>query len=219
MPFGAKDAPRVFTKIMRRAASYIREKWRVKLVIHLDDILLMPRQGSLEIDLTGDSQVPEESGMDSVGRETEVGTRKEHGVSGMDFQFRKDGSDDPGEEESAASGGCAKMDSTCKEKEETKHERLSSTPREVEFCEVSTPTSELVDEAYAIHTEAGNSPRRLEGNRDSQPNDSGRINTLEKDPTRKQTKESEEKEQTSRANNGRVRAGMGCSVNNTEREQ
>ncbi|KAH7825813.1 putative Reverse transcriptase (RNA-dependent DNA polymerase) [Monocercomonoides exilis] len=41
IPFGAKDAPRVFTKIMRRAASYIREQWKVKLVIYLDDILLM----------------------------------------------------------------------------------------------------------------------------------------------------------------------------------
>ncbi|KAH7830888.1 putative Reverse transcriptase (RNA-dependent DNA polymerase) [Monocercomonoides exilis] len=41
MPFGAKDAPRIFTKIMRRATSYIREKWKVKQEIYLDDILLM----------------------------------------------------------------------------------------------------------------------------------------------------------------------------------
>ncbi|KAH7818727.1 uncharacterized protein MONOS_16342 [Monocercomonoides exilis] len=34
------------------------------------------RQGSFEIDLTGDSPVPEESKLDTVGRETEVGTRR-----------------------------------------------------------------------------------------------------------------------------------------------
>ncbi|KAH7816524.1 uncharacterized protein MONOS_14393 [Monocercomonoides exilis] len=66
-----------------------------------------PRQGSVEIDLTGDSPVPEESALDSEGRETEVGTRKERGVSAMVVELREDGSDSPREEESAAPGGCA----------------------------------------------------------------------------------------------------------------
>ncbi|KAH7822947.1 uncharacterized protein MONOS_14371 [Monocercomonoides exilis] len=137
----------------------------------------------------------------------------------MAVELREDGSDTPGEKERAAPGGCANLDSAGKGKKETKDEGLSSTPREVEFCEVTTPTSELVDEAHAIRAEACNSPWRLEGNRDSQPNDTGRINTLKKDTTRKQTKESEEKEQTSRADNGCVRAGFGCSIDNTEGEQ
>ncbi|KAH7815460.1 uncharacterized protein MONOS_16168 [Monocercomonoides exilis] len=177
------------------------------------------RQGCVKIDLAGDSPVPVESGLDTVGREIELVINKECGVPWIALELGKDGNDAPREEESAAPGGCANLDSTGKEEEETKDERLSSTPREVEFCEVTTPTSELVDEAHAIHTEAGNSPRRLEGNGDSQPNDTGRINTLEKDTTGKQTKESEEKEQTSGTNDGRFRAGMGCSANNTEREQ
>ncbi|KAH7816595.1 uncharacterized protein MONOS_5863 [Monocercomonoides exilis] len=178
-----------------------------------------PRQGCIEIDLTGDSPVPEKSGLDTVGGEAEARTRKEFGVFGMELELREDGSDAPREEESAAPGGCEEMVSTCKEKEETKDEGLSSTPREVEFCEVTTPTSELVDEAHAIRTEAGNSPRGLERNCDSQSNDVRRINTLEENPAREQTKESEEKEQTSRANDGRFRAGMGCSINNTNKEQ
>ncbi|KAH7824118.1 uncharacterized protein MONOS_16462 [Monocercomonoides exilis] len=129
------------------------------------------------------------------------------------------GSDAPREEESAAPGGCANLDSVRNEEEESKDKRLSSTPREAEFCEAEASTSELVDETHAICAEAGNSPRGLEWNGDSQPNDTGRINTLEKDTTRKQTKESEEKEQTGSTNDGRLRAGMGCSINNIEGEQ
>ncbi|KAH7826884.1 uncharacterized protein MONOS_11813 [Monocercomonoides exilis] len=163
-----------------------------------------PRQGSFEIVLTGDSPVPEKSWLDTVGRVTEVGTRKERGVSGMELEFREDGSDAPKKEESAAPGGCAKMDSTCKEEEETKDEGLSSTPREAELRATATPTSELVDETHAIRTEAGNSPRGLEGNGDRQPNDVGRINTLEEDPAREQTEVSEEKKKASRVNNRRV---------------
>ncbi|KAH7828423.1 uncharacterized protein MONOS_4580 [Monocercomonoides exilis] len=121
----------------------------------------------------------------------------------MVVELREDGSDAPREEESAAPGGCAKMDSTCKGKKEIKDEGLSSTPREAEFCEVTTPTSELVDDAFAIRAEAGDSPRGLEGDGNSQPND---------------TEESEEKEQASSANYGRFRAEVGCSVNNTEGE-
>ncbi|KAH7816416.1 uncharacterized protein MONOS_13688 [Monocercomonoides exilis] len=136
-----------------------------------------PRQGCIEIDLTGDSPVPEESGLDSVGGKTEVGNRKERGVSGMVVELREDGSDAPRKEESATPGGCAKMDSTCKGKKETKKKRSCSTPREVEFCEVTTPTSEFEDDANAICAEAGDSPRRLKGNGNSQPNDSRRINT------------------------------------------
>ncbi|KAH7828501.1 uncharacterized protein MONOS_7701 [Monocercomonoides exilis] len=107
----------------------------------LDDHFGYIEQGCIEIDLTGDSPVPEKSGLDTVGRETEVGTRKERGVSGMVVELRKDGSNTPRREESAAPGGCANLDSICKEKEETKDEGFSSTPRDVEFCEVTTPTS------------------------------------------------------------------------------
>eukprot|EP00770_Monocercomonoides_exilis_P001886 MONOS_1875.1-p1 / transcript=MONOS_1875.1 / gene=MONOS_1875 / organism=Monocercomonoides_exilis_PA203 / gene_product=unspecified product / transcript_product=unspecified product / location=Mono_scaffold00035:174443-179634(-) / protein_length=1490 / sequence_SO=supercontig / SO=protein_coding / is_pseudo=false len=178
-----------------------------------------PRQGCFEIDLTGDSPVPEKSGLDTVGGEAEARTRKERGVFGMELELREDGRDAPRKEESAAPGGCAKVDSTCKEEENTKDEGFSSTPREVKFREVTAPTSKLVDETHAIHTEAGNSPRRLERDSDTQPNDVRRINTLEENSAREQTKESEEKEQTSRADNGCVRAGMGCSINNTNREQ
>ncbi|KAH7822495.1 uncharacterized protein MONOS_14543 [Monocercomonoides exilis] len=178
-----------------------------------------PRQGCIEIDLTGDSPVPEESGVDTIGRENEVGTHKERGVSGMVVELREDGSEAPREEESAASGGRANLDSTSKEEKETEDEGFSSTPREAEFCETTTPTCQFVNEVYAIRVEAGNSPRGLEGNGNSQPNDAGRINTLEKDRTREQTKESEEKEQTSRTNNICVKAGLGCSVNNTGRKQ
>ncbi|KAH7828661.1 uncharacterized protein MONOS_15216 [Monocercomonoides exilis] len=175
--------------------------------------------GCIEIDLTGDSPVPEKFGLDTVGGEAEARTRKERGVFGMELEFREDGSDAPREEESAAARGYAKMDSTCKEKEYTKDERLCSTPREAEFCEVTTPTSELVDEAYEILAKAGNSPRGLEGNGDSQPNDSGRINTLEENPAGEQTKMSEEENKASSTYNRCFRAGMGYSVNNTDRKQ
>ncbi|KAH7826235.1 uncharacterized protein MONOS_7677 [Monocercomonoides exilis] len=178
-----------------------------------------PRQGCIEIDLIGDSPVLEKSVLDTVGRETEFGTHKEHGVPGVALELGKGGSDAPREEKSAAPGGCTNLDNICKEKEETKDERLSSTPREIEFCEVTTPTSKLVDGANAIRAETGNSPRGLEGNGDSQPNDSGRINTLEENPAREQTEVSEEENKASSTYNRCVRAGLGCSVNNSEREQ
>ncbi|KAH7826663.1 uncharacterized protein MONOS_10849 [Monocercomonoides exilis] len=161
------------------------------------------RQGCIEIDLTGDSPVPEESGLDSVGGKTEVGTRKEWGVSGMVVELREDGRNAPREEGSAAPGGCSNLDWICKEKEETKNQGLSSTPREVEFCEVATPTSKLVDDVHAICDEPGNSLRVLEWNGNNQPNDVGRINILEENTSREQTEV----------------AGMGCSVNNTNKEQ
>ncbi|KAH7826689.1 uncharacterized protein MONOS_7947 [Monocercomonoides exilis] len=137
----------------------------------------------------------------------------------MVVEFREDGSDAPRKEESAAPGGCANLDNMCKEKKEPKDKRPVSTPREAEFCEVTTPTSELVDEANAIRAEAGNIPLGMEWNGNSQPNDSGRINTLEEDLAREQTEVSEEENKASRVNDRRVRAGMGCSINNTEREQ
>ncbi|KAH7818647.1 uncharacterized protein MONOS_2345 [Monocercomonoides exilis] len=140
------------------------------------------QQGCIEIDLTGDSPVPEKSGLDIVGREAEVGTHKERGVSGMVVELREDGSDSPREEESAAPGGCAQLDSTGKEEKETKDERFSSSPQETEFCEVTTPISKLVDDMHAIRAEAGDSQRGLEGNGNGQPNDVGRIDTLEEDP-------------------------------------
>ncbi|KAH7828036.1 uncharacterized protein MONOS_9342 [Monocercomonoides exilis] len=177
------------------------KKWKVKIVIHLNSPDL------------------EEFGMDSFRREIELVIDKERGVSGMVVELREDGSDAPREEESASPGGCTNVDNTGKEEKETEDERPGSTPREVEFCEVTTPTSEFVDEAYAIRAEAGYSQRGLEKNGNSQPNVVRRVDTLEEDPAREQTEVSEEKEQTSRANNGCVRAGMGCSFNNTNREQ
>ncbi|KAH7828012.1 uncharacterized protein MONOS_10570 [Monocercomonoides exilis] len=136
-------------------------------------------RGCIEIDLTGDCPVPEESVLDTVGRETELGTHKECGVSGMAVEFREDGSYVPREEESTAARRRANLDSTGKEKEDTKNERFSSTPLEIEFCDVPTPTSELVDEAHAIRAEAGNSPLGLEWNGNCQPNDVGRMHIKE----------------------------------------
>ncbi|KAH7828619.1 uncharacterized protein MONOS_15409 [Monocercomonoides exilis] len=126
--------------------------------------------GCIEIDLTGDSPVPEKFGLDTVRREAEIGAHRD-------------------------------------------------TPREAEFCEVTTPTSELVDEAYEILAKAGNSPRRLERDCDSQPNVVRRVDTLEENPAREQTKESEKENKASSTYNRFVRAGMGCSVNNTDGEQ
>ncbi|KAH7827041.1 uncharacterized protein MONOS_9877 [Monocercomonoides exilis] len=108
------------------------------------------RQECIEIDLTGGGPVPERSGLDTVGGEAEIGTHNEWGVFGMAVEFREDGSDAPREEESVAPGGCANLDNICKEKEETKDERLRSTYLEAELCEAATPTSELVDDAHAM---------------------------------------------------------------------
>jgi ribonuclease HI len=41
MPFGLKDAPRVFTKIMRSVMWQIRQKWQVRCVMYLDDLLFL----------------------------------------------------------------------------------------------------------------------------------------------------------------------------------
>jgi ribonuclease HI len=41
MPFGVQHAPRVFTKLMRRAIQAARERWGVKMVAYMDDILLL----------------------------------------------------------------------------------------------------------------------------------------------------------------------------------
>jgi ribonuclease HI len=41
MPFGIKHAPRVFTYLMRRVAMAIRERWQTRLVIYMDDLLLL----------------------------------------------------------------------------------------------------------------------------------------------------------------------------------
>ncbi|KAH7826086.1 uncharacterized protein MONOS_12416 [Monocercomonoides exilis] len=140
------------------------------------------RQGCTEINHIRNSPDFEESGMDTFRREIELVTHKECVVPVIALVLGKDGSEAPREEESAAARGCAKMDSTCKGKEETENEGFSSTPLEVEFCEVTTPTSEFVDDAFAICAEAGNSPWGLERNCYGQPNDAGRINTLKKDP-------------------------------------
>ncbi|KAH7828287.1 uncharacterized protein MONOS_12546 [Monocercomonoides exilis] len=177
------------------------------------------RQGCIEIDHTRNNPDLEESGMDTFRREFEFVINKECVVPVIALELGKDGSEAPREEESALAEGCAYLDSTCKERDESQNKRLSSTPREAEFCETATPTSKLADDAYSIRAETDNRPRGMEGDGNSQPNDTGRINTLEKDTTRKQTKESEEKEQTCGTNDERFRAGMGCSINNTEGEQ
>jgi hypothetical protein len=41
MPFGLNDAPRVFSSIMKKAVQTIREVWRIRAVIYLDDLILL----------------------------------------------------------------------------------------------------------------------------------------------------------------------------------
>ncbi|KAH7823678.1 uncharacterized protein MONOS_5576 [Monocercomonoides exilis] len=60
---------------------------------------------------------------------------------------------------------------------------------------------------------------RMKMNGNDQPNDAGRINTLEKDAAKEQTEVSEEKSKASRTNNGCLRAWMGCSADSVNREQ
>ncbi|KAH7830889.1 uncharacterized protein MONOS_12061 [Monocercomonoides exilis] len=112
----------------------------------------------------------------------------------MALKLGEDGIDAPRDEKNAAARRSANLDSICKDEKETENKGLSSTPWKVEVFETATPTSEFVVEEYAICAEASDSPRGLEGNGNSQPNDTGRINTLEKDPAREQTEVSEEKE-------------------------
>jgi hypothetical protein len=45
MPFGLKQAPRTFTRLMKRAVAAVRERWRVRMVFYMDDsLLLFPSQ-------------------------------------------------------------------------------------------------------------------------------------------------------------------------------
>jgi hypothetical protein len=41
MPFGLNDAPRVFSMIMRKVPTAIREYWNIKTVVYLDDSILL----------------------------------------------------------------------------------------------------------------------------------------------------------------------------------
>ena len=41
MPFGAKQAPRLFTEALSFAATYIRKHWDVRMVCYMDDVLLL----------------------------------------------------------------------------------------------------------------------------------------------------------------------------------
>jgi ribonuclease HI len=41
MPFGLKQAPRVFCRLMRRVAAWARDRWQMKLVIYMDDMLIL----------------------------------------------------------------------------------------------------------------------------------------------------------------------------------
>jgi ribonuclease HI len=45
MPFGLKQAPRTFTRLMKRAVTAVRERWRVRMIFYMDDsLLLFPSQ-------------------------------------------------------------------------------------------------------------------------------------------------------------------------------
>jgi ribonuclease HI len=41
MPFGLKQAPRTFTRLMKRAVTAVRKRWRVRMVFYMDDSLLL----------------------------------------------------------------------------------------------------------------------------------------------------------------------------------
>jgi ribonuclease HI len=41
MPFGVKHAPRVFTRLMKRAVTAVRERWRARMTFYMDDSLLL----------------------------------------------------------------------------------------------------------------------------------------------------------------------------------
>jgi hypothetical protein len=41
MPFGAKHSPRLFTEALGYAITYIRTHWSIRLVVYMDDILIM----------------------------------------------------------------------------------------------------------------------------------------------------------------------------------
>jgi ribonuclease HI len=47
MPFGLKDAPRVFTKIMRSVIWQIRRRWNIRCVMYLDDLLFLHQDSSV----------------------------------------------------------------------------------------------------------------------------------------------------------------------------
>jgi hypothetical protein len=44
MPFGIKHAPRVFTRLMRETMRAVRERWEVRAISYMDDILLLFRE-------------------------------------------------------------------------------------------------------------------------------------------------------------------------------
>jgi ribonuclease HI len=41
MPFGVKHAPRVFTRLMKRAVTAVRKRWGVRMTFYMDDSLLL----------------------------------------------------------------------------------------------------------------------------------------------------------------------------------
>ncbi|KAH7828282.1 putative Reverse transcriptase (RNA-dependent DNA polymerase) [Monocercomonoides exilis] len=41
MPFGFKDAQRIFTKVIRKVSQEIRRRWKVRCISYLDDVLLL----------------------------------------------------------------------------------------------------------------------------------------------------------------------------------
>jgi ribonuclease HI len=57
MPFGVKNAPRVFTLLMRRVAAAIRERWATRMVCYMDDLLLL-----FEDRVTAETQTAEIAG-------------------------------------------------------------------------------------------------------------------------------------------------------------
>ena len=44
MPFGSKHAPRLFTEALGYAIRYIRQNWDVRIVVYMDDLLLMHQE-------------------------------------------------------------------------------------------------------------------------------------------------------------------------------
>ncbi|KAH7816688.1 putative Reverse transcriptase (RNA-dependent DNA polymerase) [Monocercomonoides exilis] len=55
MPIGYKDAPRTFTKVMKKVQKYMREEWNVRAIAYLYDIVLLhqdPRELNIIVEKT-----------------------------------------------------------------------------------------------------------------------------------------------------------------------
>jgi hypothetical protein len=84
MPFGLNDISRVFTQIMKKATHAIREIWRVRCVIYLDDLLILhqnPHQ------LKENNPFPSTSGLDCQFRKIEPNPVKSIQIPGLDVEY------------------------------------------------------------------------------------------------------------------------------------